>query len=233
MKKYVELGYPVTPGYPPLPVGCPNVTLTEDLAAGAPWNGSVLNIHLHGGTHMDAPWHYIGGDSAKMDNMEAIPTSHFVYDHPIVINITPTGENYLITPEDVQAYGEEIYEADAIIFNTGNYKKYRENFMGYAIGAPSVGPKAALWIRENLPKVKMVGIDAAGIENLSEGFGASDGYQTHKAFLDPAKPNSIILIIEYVNTEPLIGKKLLRAFTAPVRTPADASIVNIIAEVED
>ena len=74
MSKYVEIGYPIYDGmgvYPGLPI--PTVKIREDLTKGDPWNGSVMDIYLHAGTHCDAPWHYMGGDAPKMDDVEALP----------------------------------------------------------------------------------------------------------------------------------------------------------------
>ena len=85
MSKYVEIGYPIYDGmgvYPGLPI--PKVTIREDLTKGDDWNGSVLEIYLHAGTHCDAPWHYMGGDAPMMDNVEALPTDSFVYKHPLL-----------------------------------------------------------------------------------------------------------------------------------------------------
>ncbi|MBQ0004609.1 MAG: cyclase family protein [Clostridiales bacterium] len=233
MSNYVEIGYPVYPGMPVYP-GLPEVELNlrEDLTKGAYWNGSVLSIYLHAGTHVDAPWHYMGGDAPKFDDKEAIPTESFIYDNPLLIDINPVGENYLITIEDLKAAGDALYEADALFFNTGYWQKRDSDFMSYAVGFPAVSPEAAMWIRTELPKVKAVGIDTLSIENVGPDYGVKNGFTTHKAFLNPDLPNHTILIFEDINPEPLIGKKLLRAFTTPLRVRADASNVNIICEVE-
>ena len=119
MKKYVEIGYPVYPGMPVYP-GLPEVELKlrEDLLKGDYWNGSVLTTYLHAGTHVDAPWHYMGGDAPKLDDLQALPTESFVYEHPILINVDANVPNYEISVEDLKKAGDELYEADAIFFNT-------------------------------------------------------------------------------------------------------------------
>lgn len=232
MKKYVEIGYPVYPGMPVYP-GLPETELflREDLVAGADWNGSVLTTYLHAGTHVDAPWHYMGGDAPKMDNLEAVPTESFVYEHPLLVDAPAKGENYLITIEDIKANGDEIYEADALFFNTHYWPNRATDFMTYANNFPAVSPEAAEWIRHELPKVKAVGIDTMSIENIANG--KVNGFRTHKAFLNPELPNHTILVYEDINPEPLIGKKLLKAYCSPIRIKGDATICNIIVEIED
>ena len=232
MSKYVELGYPVYPGMPVYP-GLPEVELVlrEDQAKGDDWNGSVLTIYLHAGTHVDAPWHYMSGDAPKLDDVERVPTESFVYAHPVLIDIDPKGaQNYLISIADLRAIGAELYEADALFFNTG-YWKYRDrDFMTYATGFPAVSPEAAVFIRTELPKVKAVGIDTLSIENI--GNGRKNGFATHTTFLDPDKPNHTLLIYEDINPEPIIGKKIIRAFCSPLRVRGDAANCNIICEIE-
>lgn len=60
-------------------------------------------------------------------------------------------------------------------------------------------------------------------------------YFVHHAFMDHEKYGEpTMLIYEDINPAPLIGKKLLSAFAAPLRIKNhDASIVNIIVEIEE
>lgn len=234
MRKYVEIGYPVyqeMPVYPGLPKV--EILLREDMDKGAPWNGSVLSIYLHAGTHVDAPWHYMGGNAPKMDNTSEIPTEAFIYKNPLQIDINVKGKDYLISVDDLKKVGQELYEADALFLVTGWWGKRRMHFEDYANGFPALSPEAAEWIRKELPLVKAVAIDTLSIENIGKEYGASNGYRTHKALLDPDFPNHSILIYEDINPEPIIGKKLLRAFSSPLRIAGDASICNIICEIED
>lgn len=232
MSKYVEIGYPVYPGMPVYP-GLPEtqLTLREDLDGGADWNGSVLTTYLHAGTHVDAPWHYMGGDAPKMDDVKGLPTESFVYKHPLLVDVPAKGENYLITVEDIKKYGDEIYKADAFFFNTHYWEKRSSDFMAYATGFAAVSPEAAEFIRAELPNIKAVGIDTLSIENIGEG--KKNGFRTHKAFLDPAKGKNTVRIYEDINPQPILGKKLLMAFCSPIRIRGDATICNIIVEVED
>ena len=81
--------------------------------------------------------------------------------------------------------GDELYEADFIIFNTNSWPKRPVNFEDYGTDFAAVGAECAEWMRMNLPKLKAVAIDTLSIENIA--IGKQNGFRTHKAFLDPAR----------------------------------------------
>ncbi len=229
-KKYVELAYPIYEGMPTYP-GLPEVKieLKESLKRGDDWNGSVLTMYLHAGTHVDAPWHYMGGNAPGIDQ---IPIDRFFYEHPLLLDVAVKNKNELITIEQMKLYGEELYKADILIFDTHYYEKRSTNFMDYATGFPAVSPEAAEFIRSQLPNIKAVAIDTLSIENLT--LGKTNGFLTHKAFLDPKKSNQPLLIYEDINPRLLEGKKLLRGCSTPLRIVGrDASICNLVVEIEE
>ncbi|KHL97503.1 hypothetical protein QW71_01645 [Paenibacillus sp. IHB B 3415] len=227
MSKYVEIGYPIYAGMPVFP-GLPEVKLDprERLSKGDEWNGSVLTIYLHAGTHVDAPWHHLNNGKG----IDAVPIEDFIYRSPLLIDC-PLGADGFITTAMLEAY-EELHEADILIFNTG-YWKYRDtDFEQYANHFPAVSPEAAEYIRTKLPNCKAVAIDTLSIENMAEA--KRTGFFVHHAFLDHEKyKEPTMLIYEDINPAPLINKKLISAFAAPLRIKDhDASIINIIVEVE-
>lgn len=228
MSKYVELGYPIYEGMPVYP-GLPEVKLTprEQIEKGDYWNGTILSIYLHAGTHVDAPWHYV----PTAIGIDQIPIENFIYKKPMMI-YSKWEPNHLVTIEEIKAAGNEIYEADILFFNTGHYK-YRENdFDTYKDNFPAISPEAAEFIRQELINVKAVAIDTLSIENIQQGI--KNGFRTHNAFLNPDKfPQRTILIYEDYNPAPIDGKKIISAMSAPLRIRnKDASVVNVIAEVE-
>ncbi|QQK08925.1 cyclase family protein [Miniphocaeibacter halophilus] len=228
--KYVELGYPISEDmkvYPGLPEV--KIELREDILKNDDWNGSVLSIYLHAGTHVDAPWHYMGGDAPGIDK---IPIEKFFYDYPLIIDVPASKPNDLVTVEQLESYGEEIYKADLLIFNTHSYLKRADDFMSYATNFPAISPELAIYIRENLPNVKAVAIDTLSIENISNG--KENGFKTHKAFLNPKLKNDTILIYEDINMAPIIDKKLISACCTPLRiVGGDASICNLVVKISD
>src|SRR5690625_1702726 len=227
MAKYVEIGYPIYEGMPVYP-GLPEVKLEgrERLEKGDAWNGTVLSIYLHAGTHVDAPWHHIPDGKG----IGEIPIEDFIYKHPLLIDC-PLGANEFIEIEHLKKYAD-LEKADILIFNTG-YWKYRDtDFTKYSNDFPAVSPEAAEYIRTQLPNCKAVAIDTLSIENLNEA--PDNGFFVHHAFLDHKKYDEpTMLIYEDINPEPLIGKKLKSAFATPLRIKGhDASVVNVVVEIE-
>ncbi len=226
---FVELGYKIYEDMPVYP-GLPKVTVEprEQIAKGDGWNGSVLSMYLHAGTHADAPCHYAQGAIG----IDQIPIESFIYDHPIVIT-TPWQEDYLITIDDLKAIGDELYQADMIFFNTGHWKLRANNFDAYKDHFPALSPEAARFIRTQLPKIKAVAIDTLSIENLAQG--AQNGYKTHNALLNPFdfKERTLVIIEDY-NPEPLINKLVISAFATPLRIKdKDATPINVVAKIGD
>ncbi|MDL2209906.1 cyclase family protein [Desulfovibrio sp. OttesenSCG-928-O18] len=229
MSEYVEVGYPIYTGMPLYP-GLPEVTLTprEQIANGDYWNGTVLSIYTHGGTHVDAPCHYVPG--AK--GIDAVPIGDFVYKRPLLLN-TFWEPDHLVSVEEMQRLGgDALYEADILFFNTGHWKFRDNEFSRYHSNFPALSPEAAEYIRTELPKVKAVAIDTLSIENMQ--IGMTNGFRTHNAFLNPERfPQRTVLIYEDYNPRPIIGKTLLSAFTAPLRLrDTDGTVVNIVVEIE-
>jgi Predicted metal-dependent hydrolase len=228
MSRYVEIGYPIYEGMPVYP-GLPEVKLSlrERQDKGDYWNGSVLSIYLHAGTHVDAPWHYVPG----APTIDQIPIDRFIYQHPLMLDC-PCEFQGLISTEQLKTAGPELAEADFLIFNTGYWRFRESDFTRYSTTFPALAPEAAEYIRADLPRCKAVAIDTLSIENIPQGI--ENGFRTHKAFLDPDRfSGPPILVYEDVNPEPIIGQRLKSAFTAPLRLVRhEASVVNIIVEIE-
>ena len=223
----VELGYPIFAGMPVYP-GLPQVEVTprERIQNGDPWNGSILSIYLHAGTHADAPWHYLD-DAFGIDQ---IPAENFIYNHPLLVS-PDCGPGSLISVQDLQAAGDNLYEADALFFNTGYWRYRKSDFLYYGTNFPTLSPEAAVFIQEKLPKVKAVAIDTLSIENLAQG--NSNGYQTHRTLLNPEPgTNRTIVILEDYNPEPVIGRAMKFAVATPLRIQGrDATPINIFAGI--
>lgn len=228
MSRYAEIGYPIYEDMPVHPA-LPKVELEprERKKKGDDWNGSVMSIYLHAGTHVDAPWHHM--DNGK--GIDAIPIEDFIYKTPLMLDV-PLEQNEFVTVDMLKKH-DGVQEADFIIFNTGHWRYREADIEKYSSDFPAVSPEAAEYLRTQLPNLKAVAIDTLSIENLNEA--PDNGYFVHHAFLDHEKYDApTMLIYEDINPEPLIGKTLKSAFTAPLRiVDHDASIVNVIVEIEE
>ena len=226
---FVELGYEIFHNMPVAP-GLPGVEVNAEDAIenGDDWNGSVLSMYLHSGTHVDAPVHFIK-DGPSIDE---IPIDRFIYKAPLLIDI-PCDEGQYITAEDImKSSGENLRKADILFLNTGFWKVRKNNFEIYVNNAPSLSPEAADFIRNKLPNLQAIAIDATSVEDLDKG--ALEGYKVHEALLDPNYSNErTLLIYEDYNPEPIINKQMVSAFVTPLRIVGkDAAPVNIVAEVK-
>src|SRR5690625_6004 len=145
----------------------------------------------------------------------------------------PAGKkNDLITDEQLEAYGDALQQADMLIYNNQPSKKRDADYEAYADGFRPVSPEAAEYIREKLPNVEEAAIVTLSIENIP--VGKTNSFRTHKAFLDPERPNGTILIYEDVNLAPIIGRTIKKIYCTPLRIVGrDASICNPVAIIED
>ena len=222
----VEVSYPITHHMPVYP-GLPEVELVdrERIVNGDAWNGTVMTIYTHAGTHVDAPSHYKDGAST----IDQIPIEHFQYRHPLLITVDGC-KDYLISVDDIKnAPGVE--EADILFFNTGWYKLRATDFEAYSHNFPALSAEAAAYIRENLPACRAVAIDTLSIENL--GIGATNGYATHNTLLYDVDCLPVMIYEDY-DPSALIGRDLVRAFATPLRLAGrEATPINLVVEVAD
>ena len=221
---FIEISYPISDHMPVYP-GLPDVVLAdrERIANGDAWNGTVVTVYTHAGTHVDAPSHYRDGATT----LDAVPIERFLYDAPLMIEVA--GErDYLISVEDV-AGAPGVEDADLLLFNTGWWKLRESDFEAYSHNFPALSAEAARYIREKLPKVKAVAIDTLSIENLA--IGATNGYATHNTLLEDRGCLPCMIYEDY-DPSRIVGRKLKRAFTTPLRLKGrEATPVNIVVEV--
>ena len=117
---FIEVSYPISHHMPVYP-GLPDVELNdrERIANGDAWNGTVMTIYTHAGTHVDAPSHYRDGAST----LDMIPIEHFMYEHPVMVEIDAC-ESYLITIDDI-CNTPGATEADLLFFTPAGGKSAR------------------------------------------------------------------------------------------------------------
>ena len=140
----------------------------------------------HGGTHLDAPYHFADGkwttDQVPLENLTG---------YAIVIDVsgkTNNNPDYQISVDDLTGWEKEhgkIPEGAILIFHTGWGRFYpdAQKYLGTTekgtagvaqLHFPGIHPEAAQWLVKNR-KIKAAGIDTPSID-----FGQSKDFKTHQ-----------------------------------------------------
>ena len=223
---YLELSYPINqemPIYPESPKYeiIPIRRMSENDHA----NTTVVKIYTHGGTHVDAPFHF----DDKGNTIDQVPINDFVYEHPLVIT-KQLKKSQFFEVEDLKKFNQELFISDIIFFGTGYYK-LRNKPEIYEDDFPSISENTAKFIRTELLNVKAVAIDTSSIESPT--MAPKTNRIVHKTLLDGALYKTRpLLIYEEVNIGKILDKRIRRIYAFPLRlTGLDASPVNMVAEI--
>ncbi len=141
----------------------------------------------HGGTHMDAPLHFVrGGKSVDLVPLERLVGPGVVVD---VTSQCAADRDHRVTTSDIQVWERmhgEIPSGAIVLVRTGFGRLWpdRERYLGTAArgpGAveklhfPGLHPDAAVWLVEQR-RIRAVGIDTASIDH-----GQSRTFDAHRA----------------------------------------------------
>ena len=162
-------------------------TVSEGITAGGYFYSAYSFCAAeHGGTHLDAPYHFADGkwttDQIPLDNLTGYA---FVID---VSDKTTNNADYQVSIDDITNWEKEhgaIPEGVILLFRTGwgsfypDAAKYLGTTLKGAEGVaqlhfPGIHPEAAEWLVKNR-KIKAVGIDTPSID-----FGQSKEFKTHR-----------------------------------------------------
>lgn len=188
-----------TPVYPgdPAPRIRRDTTVTEN-----GYLGHTLTLGTHNGTHIDAPAHMIEGAAT----LGQISLETFVGPGKLVDGFSL---------EAVKAAGVEA--GDIVLFNTGTYKRFREN--DYFTDFPVMPMEVADYLVE--AGVKLVGIDTGSADK-------EDGFPIHKRLLGAGIP-----IIETLTNLDALQSKRFDVYALPLKSDLDGAPARVIAVVAD
>jgi len=113
----------------------------------------------HASTHIDAPWHFMGG---KYTTVDKIPLEK-LYGSAVILDITKEnlGE---ITAEDLEKASPAVEEGDIVIVHTGwHHDEIWNDETRYMILFPGFVKSAVDWLIDK--KVKMVGSDIPCVDH--------------------------------------------------------------------
>jgi len=153
---------PTWPGDPPV-----EVKQLQSMEAGADNNLSYISMCVHAGTHVDAPYHFLGGDTLTVDQL------------PLK---TLTGRVYVLEMPDVNLItAQALVKADIpprtrrLIFKTRNSQIWTHPYRNFETDYVAISPDGAQFLVER--GVKLVGVDYLSVAPYQ------DSNHTHQTLL--------------------------------------------------
>lgn len=228
---FVYLSYPLDPNDLAWP-GEPTVKTQRctDVSEDCLFSSFLTELPNHCGTHMDAPRHFVKDGL----DINQLPIEYFCHKQVALLEI-PKGEAEGITKEDLEPYADILADVSFAFLRTG-FGKYRtENPELYQCEGPYIAPSAGLYLSDNFPKLKGVGIDFLSIGSPSSRIADENNPKNcHQAILG-YHTGRFTTVIEDMNLAPLPkGAKIKQFFNLPLRIVGlDSSQVTCVAELED
>jgi kynurenine formamidase len=223
---YKLLSYVFTDSSPGWP-GNPKLVLDQysAIARGDPANTFMVHLHNHGGTHFDAPNHYIAGAPA----ISELPLDRFIYEQPLLLDI-PKADHEKITAGDLRPYADRLAGCDLLLLRTG-FSRYRtEDPARYGAEGPGIGSDCAEYLAASFRKLKAVAVDFVSIASYRD---QTDGNKTHRILLG-GRGGHYICAIEDVNLTGVDPGALKRVIALPFFVGGiDSAPVTIIGELGD
>jgi kynurenine formamidase len=134
----------------------------DDLPEGQGWANDQLDLGVHAGTHVDAPWHYYptcGGEPAR--TIDQLPMEWF-YGDGVVIDMRHKPRGGLIDTADLQEALAKIdttlKPGDIVLIHTGADKLWGE--AAYFQAGAGVTAAGTRWLIEQ--GIRVMGIDTWG-----------------------------------------------------------------------
>lgn len=153
---------PTWPGDPPV-----EIKPLQSMETGDDNNVSFISMCVHAGTHVDAPYHFLGGKTPTVDQL------------PLK---TLTGRVYVLEMLDVDLITASALEkADIpprtrrLIFKTRNSQIWSKPYQGFKKDFVAISPDGAQFLVDR--GVKLVGVDYLSVAPFS------DGTPTHQLLL--------------------------------------------------
>lgn len=202
-----DISLTIHPGMPVWP-GDPLVVLQRiaSMDAGDEANLTHLSMSAHCGTHVDAPYHFLGGNSATIEGLSLNDLCGRAY----VLQVDDTVD--LITHE-ILVRSAIPARTRRLLFKTRNSELWKKGETNFQPGFTALSPDAADYLVAR--GIRLVGVDYLSVAPFS------NGAPTHKILLDAG-----LVILEGLNLwdiEPgkyvlyCLPLKLLASDGAPAR----------------
>jgi arylformamidase len=177
-KKVIFLSYAIDENTP-LYSGDGKVQIEQEKSIdnGDACNTMRLTMSNHAGTHIDMPKHFLKDGMTVSD---ACPES-WIFSKVAIAKIQAISDKDVI---NIHMLGN-INDCDLLLIRTG-FEAYRGQEK-YIYDYPGVSPDIAIWLKDNCPSIRAIGIDTISISSLKD---RDMGRKAHSAFLE----NNILLI---------------------------------------
>lgn len=223
--KYVLLSHTIdenTPLYGNTPA--PRILSHSRISNGDSSNTSILSIHNHTGTHIDAPKHFIDDGKA----ISEYTLDELVFNNPIIVDC-PKDDASLITSDDLQHTSHMLQNSDCLLLRTG-FGRFRSEER-YRTHNPGIAPETILWIRREYQNIRCIGIDSISISSFQH---RSAGREAHKAaFVIETGLGEPLLLIEDMDLDVLSSSELKYVIVFPWQVNnIDSAPCNVLAEIE-
>jgi kynurenine formamidase len=176
----------------------------------------------HLGTHIDLPYHF----HQNGQTIEDFPIDSWIIDgkkiQTLEVNI-PENE-FLIKPEPLE--NKIDLDVEFLILKTG-FGTYR-NQEKYWKFNPGLSLEAAVWIKDNLKKLRFIGLDSISISSWQH---RDIGRKVHKTMLEPTNPCLIVedMDLSNINENTLFEKIIISPLMV---RESDGGPCTIFAEVK-
>lgn len=222
MNKHILLSYPInnnTPTYGNSNRFCSKPVNRID--EGDSCNSLAWHLPNHLGTHLDAPRHFYNNGIA----LDAFDPSFWVFNNIVVILVHLAKGNYIIKTKDVLPY--ILGKPEMLLIKTGICYHRDKNL--YWQNNPGLEPEIGHTLRERFPSLRAIGIDSISISPWQN---REIGREAHRAFLNPAKGNPLVIIEDMDLTKVSSDSQISRIIVLPLLVEnADGGPCTIIAEL--
>lgn len=201
IKKIIDLSQPL---YHNCPGWATYEMTTVNYEAVYPVDGFTaerLDLNVHTGTHMDAPFHFYP-DGKKVDE---IPIGQF-FGEAVPINLFGIAPEEPIGRKHLEPYADKVKPGDIVLLCTG-WSEKRGYSKDYYYEWPFLSREGAEWLVEK--QVKGVGIDGLSIGGWAEG----NGPPAHEVLLS----NEVWPLEELNLTEELFTEERWFLSAAPLK----------------
>ena len=187
-------------------------------------NTSILSIHNHTGTHIDAPKHFIDDGKA----ISEYTLDELVFKDPVIVDC-PKDDASLITPDNLQHASHMLQNSDCLLLRTG-FGQFRSEER-YWTHNPGIAPETILWIRREYPNIRCIGIDSISISSFQHRI---IGRGAHKAaFAIETDLGEPLFLIEDMDLDVLPSSELKYIIVFPWQVKnIDSAPCSVLAEIE-